>query len=482
MSYSFISETTDTQFYKIKLVLYRDVNSTTLFEDSIVLGVHKNDVLRSKVKGVKVFAVSKKNVSGTIPGSNCGVLSNLQLEQVQYEAIVGIPYRADSGYIVTWPRCCRSNGETNITDNSGMLSAVFISPGKFRNSSPEIMVNPFMFLCPGKVSEINYQVDDKDGDSLVYSLVRPYTGGNAVNPSPYSDELAVPEYLPAFVNITYNMGFSETKPFGSGGMAEINPLFPKSYLRSQNAGVYSVSVEVKEYRQGIFLGAARYDFIIAIPLTTCNNNVPVINLSMGDSLNLTFGAGKSNCYQMNITDTQDSIFLTSKGDILDGTGGFSGTRATLPDVYGFKSAQSQLCWIPPVSSVSSKPYLVEAIVKDNGCPSAIRYIKYFITVVDSGVTGVAGPEFWSEAQVSLFPNPVSNRLTIQFIESKNTETKFQVFNLYGEMVFELTGESDEAEFELNLSGLTTGVYFLQCERRNEIIYRKFIKQNNTTNR
>lgn len=476
MSYTFVSETTDSQFYKIKLVLYKDTRSTNPFEDSIVLGVHKNNSLRSKVSAVKAYVVNKKIVSDTIRGYNCAIPSNFLREQVEYEALIAVPYLADSGYIVTWPRCCRIQGGVNVADGAGMMSAAFIAPGKFRNSSAHFKVNPFMFLCPGKVAEITYEVEDKDGDSLVYALVQPYTGGSNFNPLPYSNELDVPGNLPAFSKISYNFGFSETKPFGPGGMAQMDLFAPKSYLRAQFAGLYSLAVEVKEYRQGILLSTGRYDFITSVPISACNNSVPNINLTTGDSVNLIFWAGKSKCFQMTVSDVKDSVFLSSRGDLLDGTGGYNGTRATLPDASGFKSAQSQLCWIPPASAVRTQPYLVEVVVKDNGCPAAIRYIKYFITVAGTGLTSAPGLELPDDRKPVLFPNPVSDKLTIHFAEPENAAARIQIFNLHGQKVFESEGNPGEVEFELNISGLPAGVYLLCTERNNERLYSKFLKQ------
>jgi hypothetical protein len=72
--------------------------------------------------------------------------------------------------------------------------------------------------------------------------------------------------------------------------------------------------------------------------------------------------------------------------------------------------------------------------------------------------------------VSIYPNPASN---ILFIENKSSkEINYIIYNSYGEK--EKYGISSIANIEIDLSALSSGIYYIQCILNNKSITKKII--------
>lgn len=74
-------------------------------------------------------------------------------------------------------------------------------------------------------------------------------------------------------------------------------------------------------------------------------------------------------------------------------------------------------------------------------------------------------------QVSMFPNPVKDNLTIT---SNNIITSLNAYDLTGKMVYETEGNTNL--LNVDVSNFTPGVYFLTIQSGNTIQQKKFIKQ------
>ncbi len=394
MSYTYVSETSSSQTYKVRLVLYRDKSSATQFDNPITIGVHKNDNTKAKVGDYQVNWISKKDVTPPSGGSGCSFTPNIGIEQAIYEVNISVPKPSTTGYIVTYLRCCRTSGQVNIADLMGATYAVYIPSTTYKNNSPSFVGIPAPYICANDLAQVANAATDTDGDSLVYSVVRPYTGASSANPDPYNSG-GVPATLSyPFNGVTYNTGFSATQPFGASGVANINTGTGLCDFKAPSAGNYSVAIEVKEYRNGVYLGSVRRDVILLV--LNCPPNPPANLSGASGSGNTTptVIAGETTCFPVTFTDTQDSIYITSFGDILDGTGGYSGPLATLRDTAGFLSATAQFCWTPACSSVRAAPYVITVQARDNGCPPKISTINYSIKVDPFvGTNSISGNKF-----------------------------------------------------------------------------------------
>lgn len=95
----------------------------------------------------------------------------------------------------------------------------------------------------------------------------------------------------------------------------------------------------------------------------------------------------------------------------------------------------------------------------------------------SPVLGVGEPTFES-GTLFLYPNPANDRLFVNYTGQDGEILKFTVCNMLGQVVHTInTGKVyGESSFVLDLTGISSGVYFLTAECGGQIISKKFIKQ------
>ncbi|MGE0635422.1 MAG: T9SS type A sorting domain-containing protein [Bacteroidia bacterium] len=103
----------------------------------------------------------------------------------------------------------------------------------------------------------------------------------------------------------------------------------------------------------------------------------------------------------------------------------------------------------------------------NGNPNkTFNYITKVHTVcIDPIPVGIDNAE--KNRVFKLYPNPVSNMLTIE-----NVKEGLRVFNVIGEEVLAMKINSGDNKVQLNVSGFASGIYFIQSGNQTE----KFVKQ------
>ena len=398
MEYTYIGQFNGLKRYNIKLTLYRDCQVTptnpnpTAFDPDITIGIFNANATRTLETSLNILKGTEVAVNPPTGGSNCSFLPNVCLREAIYQKNVDLP-ASTVGYHLVWLRCCRTDIITNLTQNAGQGYYAFIPPTAYNNSSPYFVGVPAPFICANDLAQVINTATDPNGDSLVYTLVHPYAGGTASQPTPYDPNPPSTLSLPMPL-VTYSTGFNTSQPFGAGGTATVNTASGLCDFKALNAGAYAVAVEVREYRNGVLLGSVRRDVLLMVLI--CPPNPPANLAATGGSGNTspTIIAGETTCFPIKFTDSQDSIYITSFGDILDGTGGYTGTLATLPDVADSGEATATFCWTPNCNAVRTAPYIFSVQARDNGCPPKITTINYSIKVDPfRGVNTIVGDTF-----------------------------------------------------------------------------------------
>jgi len=88
-------------------------------------------------------------------------------------------------------------------------------------------------------------------------------------------------------------------------------------------------------------------------------------------------------------------------------------------------------------------------------------------------SGVAATEEFNLKFVSIYPNPARNILTVQLNEL-SLDTKLKIFNLEGQLLY--VENSNSSIKTLNISDLSSGIYFLKIETKNQSFIKKFVKK------
>jgi gliding motility-associated-like protein len=234
-------------------------------------------------------------------------------------------YNDPGGYYVVWERCCRNATIKNINnpDNTGNTFYLEFPPvadpgctSRIINTSPLFNVITGEFPCLGQPFTFDFGAFDPDGDSLYYKLVIPTAGYssqncfNCVGAEPFPDPGPYPL-------VSMNSQYRATNPQNNEALNLI-PGNPALYVdhatgllhvTPNQLGLFAVSLEVYEYRNGVRIGMVRRDFQFLV--INCPNLVPGPKVDLkkpgggiyakGDTINLHVEA--DTCFNVVITDT-----------------------------------------------------------------------------------------------------------------------------------------------------------------------------------
>jgi hypothetical protein len=202
------------------------------------------------------------------------------------------------GYYVVWERCCRNAVITNIQnpDNTGNafyleFPPVVIGGNRFLNSTPLFQPITGDFPCLGQPFTFPFGAFDPDGDSLTYTLVRPYAGWSGPNVGNNNNSEPFPHPAP-YPTITWRTGYSDANQIPGAPALTVDDE-GVLHVKPTQLGLFAFALRVDEYRSGVLIGSVRRDFqftVINCPLYPG----PIIGLDKpgggvyvnGDTLNL----------------------------------------------------------------------------------------------------------------------------------------------------------------------------------------------------
>jgi PKD repeat protein len=201
----------------------------------------------------------------------------------------------DSGIIIAYQRCCRNGTISNLVDPGGTGNTFFVLiPPRTEtpvNSSPFFNKLPPNFLCTNAPLIFDHSASDPDGDSLVYSLIIPYTGASTFDPRPNrpSD--------PPFSRVTMKSGYTLSNMMGNAIPIAIDSASGELRVNPDKTGQFVVGILVREYRNGKLIGEIHRDYQFNVsecvfdvyanfisPDRVCNDTVHFKNLSSPDAI------------------------------------------------------------------------------------------------------------------------------------------------------------------------------------------------------
>lgn len=372
--------------YRVTLVLYKDCSPGVVaqLDNTINLGVHNNDFNNSRYQSFSISVSNKRNVDPP-QGANCpaGALG-VCIQEGTYTRTIDLP-KSTQGYHLSYARCCRNNGQINIPDQNGQTYYAFIPPTNTINSSPKFKGVPAPYICINDSSTYLNSATDADGDSLSYKIVTPWQGGSSSVSSPTPPlNLSLP-----IQNVTYKPGYNGAFPFGTGGYSDIEATTGLTTMYSPIEGLYSMAIEVTEWRNGIALSTIRRDVqIIAIK---CVNNIKPNIFPLQGGVNKTVEAGDTICFDIRSTDfdknedpdggpDKDQIITIEADGDLFGSPSWQGPTATFTTKTATATVTSEFCWTPSCDQASTVPYTFVVNAIDDGCPPKNRNLTFSIEV------------------------------------------------------------------------------------------------------
>lgn len=176
---------------------------------------------------------------------------------------------SDSGYIISYQRCCRNGQIANVMDpgNSGATYFCTIPPphlAAFNNSSTFTNFPP-QIICVNNPLYYDNSATDADGDSLSYEFCAASIGADDPGISkPYPGP-------PPYADVLYVSPFSATTPFTAFPPLQIDPYTGIITGTPNRIGRYLVTVCCHEWRHGVMINTTKREFQFVI--TDCSKVV-----------------------------------------------------------------------------------------------------------------------------------------------------------------------------------------------------------------
>jgi len=259
MSYILVGQSGNSYTYKVTLKLFSDAYSSVLPGQTASIGIFDritNAVIMYKLVDKTGFSIM------TLASPNPCVISPPIVSYwiSSYEFDVTLPGSLN-GYIISYQACCRINGIANVIGSSstGITYCAEIPgqhelPSAAANNGAHFLGIDTVMICAGYPFSYNFGADDADGDSLVYSFINAYNNTAGASPSP-----APPPYSPM---VYYAPTYTGNSPLGSG--VAINTSTGLITGMAPVAGIYVVTVCVKEFRNGILIATQRKELQVKI--------------------------------------------------------------------------------------------------------------------------------------------------------------------------------------------------------------------------
>lgn len=248
----------------VKIKVYRDsLNAEPYFDNPLRVYIYdSSDVYQF----TWLVPIPEENLIVPQIDDSCFVEPpNVLVDFVVYEDTLYIP-GLTPGYTFAYFRCCRNNNilnieatdfETGDTIPGELTGAVYPAelPGwTLDNANPEYVTFPPVAICANKQLAYDHSAIDADGDSLVYSLCTPYTGGNEFNV--FGQPIT---QAPPFQEVLFIEPYSLENVMGGIPLA-IDPVDGLLTAVPNTLGRFVIAVCTDEYRDGEFLARHRRDF------------------------------------------------------------------------------------------------------------------------------------------------------------------------------------------------------------------------------
>lgn len=401
MGYDYLGTGPNNTFrYKIFMNVFRDCSDpmNAAHDDFAYTGVYENTAPYSLLQSYDIPLISVVPVAGVV-GVNCPFQPNYCVEKGYYELEISLPQSA-FGFHLSYIRCCRNYNIINIQLFEGQTYYTFIPPTNIPNSSARFNEVPLPYVCVSDVYESLSDATDPDGDSLVYSIVHPFNGGDQFQPrpqpAPFFDVVNNPPL------IAYGANTTVAVPFGPNSYSTIDQT---GVLRlfTNIVGQYIFAVQISEYRNGVLIGIVRRDVQIISLVCPPNPRPDMVfdnAIVPNGVLNLTIDETDTLDAKIYFVDP-DSMIISFAGTFFTNASAYQ-PSPTFQQVNGIDTAYIQIYW-PTVCRLSrAEPYVLDVRVFDKGCPT--KLVTYTVNIFIRPTTNLIGVNGDSIICLSLEPS------------------------------------------------------------------------------
>jgi gliding motility-associated-like protein len=248
--------------YEITLTVYRDCfyGDIHAYFDSIAsVGVFNSNNQLVQELLIPLNPMLNDTLDLPFADSCLFIASDICVHTTYYRDTVTLNPTA-GGYTLAYQRCCRNATIYNIFNpvETGATFSTYISEFALQNCNSSAVFNdyPTHYICVNEPIFYDHSASDTDGDSLVYSLCTPFSGGTLM------DGMPQPPSAPPFDTVVWvTPPYSKDNMLGFG--AAPLAIDPQTGLLTGTPGLvgqFVVGVCVEEYRNGQLISTTRRDF------------------------------------------------------------------------------------------------------------------------------------------------------------------------------------------------------------------------------
>lgn len=267
MYYKFISSQNGVATYKVYMKLFMRCNSGRQFNNPAIISVFNKNGTRVKDITVPLNKEEKIQLSNTNKCITNPPVVCYDVGFYEFDLIVPL---SDEGYTLSCQVVFRIAGISNLMSGYGNVGATYtaeipgnkIEPTGYVNNSAHFIGSDLVVVCAQNAFSYSFAAQDDDNDQLRYSFAPAYQGGTLGGGG---NNNGAPSSPPPFESVPYGTNYPASAPLGL--KAKIDPLTGLIKGTAPVPGIYVVTVQVEEIRNGVVIAVQRKD--LQIHITNC---------------------------------------------------------------------------------------------------------------------------------------------------------------------------------------------------------------------
>jgi gliding motility-associated-like protein len=265
MHYAFTGISNGMYNYQVTAKLFMDCYSNRRLPDPAYFGIF-NKGTGAHLRDISIPMAHQDRLTLRDPGPCITNPPSVCYDIGFYEFNVSLPASAE-GYLIVIQVVYRVQGISNLVPAYGNIGATYTGeiPGNGvaasgpENSSATFNGDDMVVICANNSFSYSFGATDNDNDQLRYSFTNAYEGGSG------GGGVNFPPVSPPYESVPYGSNYGPGAPLG--GNVKINANTGMITGVAPGEGVYVVTVQVEEIRNGVVIATQRKD--LQIRITAC---------------------------------------------------------------------------------------------------------------------------------------------------------------------------------------------------------------------
>jgi gliding motility-associated-like protein len=265
MHYTFTGINNGLYTYQITAKLFMDCYSNRRLPDPAYFGIF-NKGTGAHIKDLSIPMAHQDRLLLNNPSPCITNPPNVCYDIGFYDFSVDLPPVAE-GYVIVIQVVYRVQGISNLNPGYGNIGATYTGeiPGTNQqatgpqNNSAQFTGDDMVVICANNSFSYSFAAEDKDKDQLRYSFTNAYVGGAGGGGTNF------PPAAPPYSSVPYGSNYGAASPLGGNVKINSNTGFITGIAPGD--GIYVVTVQVEEIRNGVVIATQRKD--LQIRITAC---------------------------------------------------------------------------------------------------------------------------------------------------------------------------------------------------------------------